>query len=141
MELADALTFARANRQSVLTTIRNDGKPQLSNVIHHCGEDGVVRVSITATRAKYVNLSKRPWAALHISAPDFWSYAVLEGDVTLAAVAAAPDDATVEELVDLYRKLAGEHPDWAEYREAMVAEQRTVVHLTPTRAYGLLRGS
>ncbi len=139
MELAAALDFARANRQSVLTTIRDDGRPQLSNVIHHAGTDGVIRVSITATRAKYVNLTKRPWAALHVSAPDFWSYAVLEGDATLSVVAAGPDDPAVDELVELYRHLAGEHPDWAEYRAAMVDEQRCVVRLTPTRAYGMLR--
>jgi PPOX class probable F420-dependent enzyme len=123
----------------VLTTIRDDGRPQLSNVIHHGGHDGVIRVSITATRAKYINLTKRPWAALHVSAPDFWSYVVLEGDVTLSAVATSPDDPAVDELVELYRSLAGEHPDWDEYRTVMVDDQRSVVRLTPTRAYGMLR--
>ena len=124
MELATAVDFAREHRQSVLVTLRDDGRPQLSNVMHAVGDDGVVRVSITADRAKYVNLSKRPWAAMHVTRPDFFAYAVLEGDVTLAPVAAAPDDATVDELVDLYR--------------AMVQDRRTVVRLTPTRAYGML---
>jgi PPOX class probable F420-dependent enzyme len=138
MELDDALNFARDHRQSVLVTLRNDGKPQLSNVMHVVGDDGVVRVSITAERAKYKNLSRRPWAALHISREDFYAYAVLEGDVTLAPVAATPDDATVDELVALYRAMVGEHEDWDDYRRAMVSDQRTVVRLAPTRAYGML---
>jgi len=138
MDLTAASDFARAHRQSVLVTLRRDGKPQLSNVMHHVDADGVVRVSITATRAKYVNLQRQPWAALHVTQPDFWAYAVLEGPADVASVAAAPDDATVEELVTLYRALAGEHPDWDEYRRVMVDEQRTVVRLRPDHAYGML---
>ncbi len=112
MELTTAIDFARAQRQSVLTTIKRDGRPQLSNVIHHVDADGVVRVSITANRAKYANLQREPWAALHVTQQDFWAYVVLEGAVELAPVAAADDDPTVAELVELYRHLAGEHPDW-----------------------------
>ena len=65
-------------------------------------------------------------------------YAVLEGDVELSDVAATPDDATVEELVDLYRSLQGEHEDWDDYRAAMVAERRVVVRIRPNHAYGAL---
>jgi hypothetical protein len=61
---------------------------------------------------------------------------VLEGEAELTAVAAAPDDATVDELVALYRDLQGEHPDWAEYRSAMVADERLVLRMRATRAYG-----
>src|SRR4051812_15989459 len=139
MDLTSALDFARADRKSVLVTIRRDGRPQLSNVIHHVGADGVVRVSITATRAKYTNLRREPWAALHVTQQDFWAYVVLEGAVELAPVAADVDDPTVAELVELYRDLAGEHPDWDGYRAAMVSDQRTVVHLRAQRAYGMLR--
>jgi PPOX class probable F420-dependent enzyme len=122
----------------VLTTIRDNGLPQLSNVIYTVDDDGVFRISITATRAKYKNLQKRPWAALHITAEDFWSYVVIEGDAELSAVAAGPDDPTVDELVELYRTLAGEHPDWDEYRAAMVEEQRSVLRVRPTRSYGMV---
>ena len=139
MDLATAVDFARTRRQTVLTTIRDNGLPQLSNVIYTVDDDGVFRVSITATRAKYKNLQKRPWAALHISSEDFWSYVVLEGDAELAPVAATPDDPAVDELVELYRSLAGEHPDWDEYRKAMVEEQRSTLRVRPTRAYGMLR--
>ena len=138
MEIETALAFARSHRQSVLVTLRDDGKPQLSNVLHQVDDAGVIRVSITADRAKYKNLLKRPWAAIHVTQPDFWAYAVLEGDVDLSPIVTSPDDAAAEELVTLYRAVAGEHPDWDEYRAALVDDKRTVVRLTPTRAYGML---
>ena len=139
MDLDQALGAVRDNHQVVLTTIRSDGRPQLSNVLQALGDDGVVRVSTTADRAKYANLRRTPWAALHVDGGSFWSYAVVEGDVTLSAVAADPHDATVDELVELYRALSGEHDDWEDYRAAMVRDRRVVVRLTPTRAYGALR--
>ena len=139
MEIEKALAAARANNQSVLVTLKADGKPQLSNVLHTVDDEGVVRVSITTDRAKYKNLQRTPWAALHVNGPTFWGYAVLEGDVALSAPAAAPDDATVEELVELYRAISGEHPDWDDYRAAQVSQDRVVVRITPTRAYGALR--
>ena len=139
MELTTAVDFARAHHQSVLTTIRKNGRPQLSNVAHAVFDDGVIRVSITADRAKYFNLLREPWAALHVTSKNFGAYVVVEGDVVLAPVAAEPDDATVEELVGYYKALVGEHPDWDDYRRAMVADRRTMVRLTPTRAYGMLQ--
>jgi len=139
MEISDALTAARATNRSVLTTLRRTGLPQLSNVLHAVDAAGVLRVSTTADRAKYANLRRTPWAALKVDGESFWSYAVLEGPVQLSAVAAAPDDAAVEELVDLYRALSGEHEDWPAYRAAMVADRRVVVRLHPDHAYGLLR--
>jgi PPOX class probable F420-dependent enzyme len=139
METEQALQAARDTHQSILVTLKSDGKPQLSNVLHIVGDDGVIRISIHTGRAKYKNLQRTPWAALHVNGPTFWGYAVLEGDVTLSEPAAAPDDATVQELVDLYRGISGEHDDWDDYRAAQVSEHRLVVRLTPTRAYGMLR--
>jgi hypothetical protein len=78
--------------------------------------------------------------SLHVSAADFWSYVVIEGTAELTPPAAAPDDATVVELVDLYRAVQGEHPDWDEYRAAMVADRRLVLRLHPERAYGMVPG-
>ncbi|MBF6193273.1 PPOX class F420-dependent oxidoreductase [Nocardia implantans] len=138
MELAAAVDFARDHRRSVLTTIRRNGRPQLSNVLHVVGADGRIRISITADRAKYHNLVRDPWAALHVTREDFFAYAVLEGTVELTPVAAAPDDPTVDALVDYYRTATGEHPDWDEYRNAMVTDRRALVLFTPTHAYGML---
>lgn len=139
MDIDQALAAARDRNQSILTTLKRDGHPQLSNVVHGVGEDGLIRVSTTADRAKYANLRRTPWAALHVNGADFWSYAVLEADVGLSAVSAEPDDQVVDELVALYRALSGEHDDWDDYRAAMVRERRLVVRLTPTHAYGALR--
>ena len=138
MELSDAINFARTNRRSVLTTIRGNGLPQLSNVVHYVSDDHIIRISITAGRAKYHNLLRRPWAALHVTRQDFFAYAVLEGAVELSPVATRPDDDTVGELITYYRALSGEHEDWDAYRAAMVTERRAVVRLTPDRAYGML---
>jgi PPOX class probable F420-dependent enzyme len=139
MDTERALQAARDNHQSILVTLKSDGKPQLSNVLHAVGDDGVVRVSTTTDRAKYANLRRTPWAALHVNGPTFWGYAVLEGDASLSEPAAAPDDAAVDELVEVYRSISGEHDDWDDYRAVMVREHRVVVRLTPTRAYGALR--
>ncbi|MQY23279.1 PPOX class F420-dependent oxidoreductase [Nocardia macrotermitis] len=138
MELTTALDFARAHTRSVLTTIRGNGRPQLSNVTHWLADDGLIRISITADRAKYTNLTRTPWAALHITREDFWAYAVIEGDVEVTPVATTPDDPTVTELIAYYRALSGEHPDWNDYRRAMITDRRAIVRITPTRAYGML---
>jgi PPOX class probable F420-dependent enzyme len=139
MDLEAALAAARANHQSVLTTLKHDGKPQLSNVLHLVGDDGLIRISTTADRAKYKNLRREPWAALKVDGESFWSYAVIEAEASFSEVAADPHDAAVEELVEYFRAVSGEHSDWDEYRRTMVADQRVVVRLAPTRAYGALR--
>ncbi len=137
MELSEALSFAAARRNGVLVTQKRDGRPQLSN-ISHAVVDGVIKISITADRAKYANLVRNPHASLYVTREDFWGYVVIEGDADLSAIATKPDDAGVDELVELYRTIAGEHPDWDDYRRAMVADRRVVVRLRPTHAYGML---
>ncbi|TDB87289.1 PPOX class F420-dependent oxidoreductase [Actinomadura sp. 7K534] len=124
----------------VLATLKRDGRPQLSNINYHFDpESGLVRISITADRAKARNLARDPRASLHVSSPDGWSYAVAEGDAELSAVAADPADAAVEELVSVYRDIRGEHPDWDDYRRAMVEDRRLVVRLHVNHLYGLAR--
>jgi PPOX class probable F420-dependent enzyme len=138
MELANAVDFARTTNQSVLVTIRQNGRPQLSNVLHSFRQDGSIRISVTADRAKYRNLEREPWAALHVTSSDFSAYVVIEGNVELTPIAVRPDDRTVEELVDHFRTLRGEHADWSAYRETMVKERRAIVRILATRAYGKL---
>ncbi len=137
MELADALAFAAQHHHGVLTTLKADGRPQLSNIAYALA-DGVFLISITEGRAKTKNLRRDPRASLHVTRADFYAYAVFEGDAELTPVAASPDDDTVEQLIEYYRLVAGEHPNWDEYRQAMVADRRLVVRLRPTRAYGML---
>jgi PPOX class probable F420-dependent enzyme len=123
--------------QGVLVTIKADGRPQLSNVSHHYdATTRILRVSITDTRAKTRNLRRDPRASYHVTSANFYQWAVAEGTVTLSDVAARTDDAAVDELVALYREIAGEHPDWDEYRQAMVTDKRVVMRLAVERFYG-----
>jgi hypothetical protein len=71
-----------------------------------------------------------------VTTDDFWHYAVAEGTAELTPVAATENDATVEELIDVYRAIVGEHPDWDDYRAAMVRDGRLVVRLSVERLYG-----
>jgi PPOX class probable F420-dependent enzyme len=140
MELDKALDFIRSRQHGVLTTLKRDGRPQLSNITYSLGADGIVRISVTDGRAKTTNIRRDNRVSLHVSQEDFWAYVVIEADADLSPVASAPDDATVDELVEYYRAAAGEHPNWDEYRSVMVSEGRLVLRLHPTRAYGMLGG-
>lgn len=136
----DLLRFAASRNIGALTTIKKDGRPQLSMVsITVDPEHRLARISITATRAKTRNLRRDPRASLLVTSQDGWSYVVLEGDVELTPVARQPGDATVEELIEVFRAINGEHSDWDEYRAAMVHDQRLVARLHLTHAYGVTR--
>src|SRR5260370_899439 len=118
--------------------MRRDAPPQLSSVNYVCSAgEQLIRISTTHDRAKVANLRRAPRASFHVSSRDFWTYAVAEGIAELSPVAGDLDDATVEELIDLYRAVKGEHPDWADYRAAMVRDHRLVVRVRVQRAYGL----
>jgi uncharacterized protein len=135
------LALISGNSLGVLATIKRDGRPQLSNVSYHFDpREVVVRVSITEPRAKTRNLRRDPRASLLVDSDDGWSYAVAEGTAELTPPAAAPDDATVEALIALYREIAGEHPDWDEYREAMVTDRRVLLTLPISHVYGMPPG-
>jgi PPOX class probable F420-dependent enzyme len=136
--LDEAFTLVATTDKGVLVTLKRDGRPQLSNIVYTTGPERTVRISVTDQRAKTNNLRRDPRASLHVTREDFYAYVVLEGTATLSPVAADPGDAVVDELVDMYRSIRGEHPDWDEYRSVMVAEGRVVATLVPERAYGML---
>ena len=138
MDLTDAIEFARSRQQGVLVTIKRDGRPQLSNITYSVGDDGVIRLSVTASRAKTANARRDERVSLHVTRDDFYAYAVIEGRAEVTPVASDPHDATVEELIEYYRAAAGEHPDWDDYRRVMVADGRLVLRIHPERAYGML---
>ena len=136
---AGMLAFVAEHRWGVLTTIKSDGRPQLSNVGYsYDPEKQLIRVSVTDSRAKTRNLRADPRVTLHVASKDFWSWVAVEGTAELTPVAADPHDGTVEELVAYYRGINGEHPDWDEYRAAMVADRRRVVRFRPEHTYGQL---
>ena len=139
MDLPGAIEFAHDRHQGVLVTIRRDGRPQLSNIIYLMEPDGSTRISVTEDRAKTKNLRRDHRAALYVVGDSFWQYAVLDGTVQLSPPAADPRDDVVNELVEIYRQIRGEdHPDWDDYRRAMVEERRVVLNFHPTTAYGIL---
>jgi PPOX class probable F420-dependent enzyme len=137
MDLTTARSFLADKHNGILITTKRDGRPQSSNVSYALDGDHVV-VSVTESRAKTRNLRRDPRASLHVNADDFWGYVVLEADVELMPVAADPDDPTADALVEYYRTLRGEHPDWDDYRRAMVTDGRLLLILHPTRAYGFV---
>lgn len=135
------LAVIGGNSIGVLTTIKRDGRPQLSIVRYYFdARRNTVQVSITEPRAKTRNLRRDPRASLLVSSDDGWSYAVAEGTAELTPPAAAPDDHTVDALITLYRNIAGEHPDWDEYRQAMVTDRRVVLTMPISHVYGMPPG-
>src|SRR4051794_35612994 len=138
MELDTALAFAGEHPRGILVTLKRDGRPQTSNIMFAVGDDGLIRISVTAPRAKTVNARRDPRVSLHVNQDDFWAYVVIEGDAELSPVSVDPGDATGQELANLYRAMSGEHPNWDEYYQAMVADQRLVLRIHPTHAYGML---
>jgi PPOX class probable F420-dependent enzyme len=130
LDLQEARDYLRANHRAVLATMRRDGTPQMSPVACAVLASGDVVVSSRETAIKTKNVRRDPRAWLCVF-PDafFGGFVQVEGDVTVVSL---PD--AMEGLVDYYRAVAGEHPDWDDYRAAMVKEQRCLLKLSLTRA-------
>ena len=135
------LALISGNSLGVLATVKKDGRPQLSNVSYWFDARRVaLQVSVTEPRAKTRNLRRDPRASIHVSSDDGWAFAVAEGDALLTPPAANPGDETVEALISLYRNIAGEHPDWDDYRRAMVDDRRVLLTLPINHLYGMPPG-
>jgi PPOX class probable F420-dependent enzyme len=134
---ADLWALVGTTGRGALVTLKRDGRPQLSNVDYFAGPAaGLIRVSTTEGRAKVHNLRRDPRASLYVTTAGGSAYAVAEGLAELSDVALDRADATVEELIEVYRGVQGEHPDWDDYRAAMVADRRLVVRLRVDHIYG-----
>ncbi|MGR4879545.1 PPOX class F420-dependent oxidoreductase [Streptomyces sp. LARHCF249] len=133
----DPRTLLGKSRLGILATIKSDGRPQLSPVMpFYDPEADVLYVSMTEGRAKTANLRRDPRAALEVTSSDGWAWATAEGTVTLTGPGTDPHGPEVEALVRYYRAAAGEHPDWDEYRAAMVADRRVLMTMTVDHVYG-----
>jgi PPOX class probable F420-dependent enzyme len=130
MDLDAARDFLRTHHRSVLATTRRDGRPQLSPVTHAVGDDGRVLLSSREPAYKVRNARRNPAVSLLVIS-DSWYGEWVQVDGT-ADIVSLPD--AMELLVDYYRRAAGEHPDWDEYRRAMVDELRCVIRITLERA-------
>lgn len=139
MELQHATEWAAGRRNAVLITLRKDGRPQSSDVVYAL-DGGAFVISVTESRAKTTNMRRDPRVVLHLSEPDSWSYLSFDGTVELLPATTAPDDATNDALVSYYEAVSGgPHPDWDEYRQAMVDEGRLIARFTPTSVVGQVR--
>lgn len=130
------MEWIASRHQAVLITLRADGSPQSSNVGYDL-QDGRARVSVTADRAKTANLRRDPRGVLHVLGDSFWQYASVRVSASLSAVTEVPGDAVGRELLEVYERISGsKHPDEQEFFEAMVAERRLVLSLTPESVVG-----
>ena len=134
IDLERARAFLRGRHNGILATLKRDGRPQLSNVLYLLDDDGRIKISVTQTRAKTKNLRRDPRATLHVQGRDWYEFVVVDGTAEFVEGAGV-----LEALRDHYRKIRGEHPDWAEYDAAMVNDQRLIVSIAPSHAYGILR--
>ena len=133
----DPYELLTASRLGVLATIKSDGRPQLSPVMpFHDAEAGVIHVSMREGLAKTTNLRRDPRATLEVTSADGRSWVTAEGTATLTGPGTDPDGPEVEVLVDYYRRAAGEHPDWDDYRAAMVRDRRVLMTMTVEHVYG-----
>ena len=130
MDLDAARDHVRSNSHAVLATVRKDGTPQMSPVAATVDDQGRVVVSSRETAYKVKNLRRDPRAWLCVFPDAFYgAWVQVEGEVDVLSLPEA-----MEPLVDYYRAVAGEHPDWDEYRAAMQAEQRCLIRVSLTRA-------
>jgi PPOX class probable F420-dependent enzyme len=129
MEISEGLKFVRAHHRGVLATTRADGRTQMSPVIAGVDRQGRVIVSAGETAYKVKHLRARPYGAFCGFTDGFFGdWVQVEGPVEIVALPEA-----MELLVDYYRDISGEHPDWDEYRAAMVRDQRVIIAITPQR--------
>ena len=131
VDLPALLEFIRSRHAMVLTTFRADGSLQSSPVTGGVDAQGRIVIASYPQRAKSANLRRRPTASVLVLSDVFNdAYVQVDGD---AEVIDLPE--AVEPLVDYYRAIAGEHPDWAEYRQAMVDQGKCLIRITP-RSWG-----
>jgi PPOX class probable F420-dependent enzyme len=129
VDLDGVLAFVRPRHRVVLTTLQASGEPQMSPVTAGVDEAGRIVVSTYPERAKAVNLRRDPRASVLVLS-DEWNGPWVQVHGT-AEVLDLPE--ALEPLVDYYRSISGEHPDWDEYRDAMRRQGKSLIRLTPTR--------
>jgi PPOX class probable F420-dependent enzyme len=133
----DPYALLAQSRLGILATIKADGRPQLSPVMPYYDlKANVILISTREGLAKTANLRRDARVSLETTGPDGRSWVTAEGVATLTGPGTDPHGPEVEALVDYYRRAAGEHPDWAEYREAMVSDRRVLLTIPVDHVYG-----
>ena len=135
MTEAEAREFIARNHRGVLATIKRDGFPQLSNIVYALDDDGRIKISATASRAKTYNVRRDGRASLAVQGENWGQYLVVEGRAEVLEGDIAAD------LRRIYVKVRGEeHPDWAEFDAAMLRERRILLALSLDKLCPLERG-
>ena len=130
MEAAEALEFVRKNPRAVLATMKRDGTPQLSPLLIGLDSQDRLVVSTRETAMKILNVRRDPRAWLCVLNDRFFGdWVQLSGDVEVISLPEA-----MEPLVEYYRSISGEHPDWDDYRAAMIKQRRCLIRITLTGA-------
>ena len=130
MDLDQARAFIRENHRAVMTTRRADGDPQLSPVVCAIDDDGRVTVSTRETAMKVRNLRRDARVSMCILNDGFFGdWVQVDGTASIVSLPEA-----MELLVEYYRSLAGEHPDWDDYRAAMDRDRRVLLQIDIDRA-------
>ena len=128
VELAELLDFVRPRHKLLLSTARRDGRPQISPVSGGVDPKGRIVISTYPARAKTRNAERDPRVSVLVLSDDFdGPWVQVDGD---AEVLHMPEAA--EGLVEYFRSISGEHPDWDEYREAMRVQDKSLLRITPT---------
>jgi PPOX class probable F420-dependent enzyme len=130
VDLEKAREFVRANHRCVLATISRDGTPQLSPITVGVDDGGAIVISTrqTAVKTKNVRRDPRVWLCV-LNDGFFGEFVQIEGTATIVELPDAMDG-----LVDYYRSISGEHPDWDDYRAAMLRDQRVLLRVEPSHA-------
>ena len=130
MDVSEALDFVRNHHRGVLATRRADGRPQLSVIVAAVDDAGRVVISTREPAMKARNIRRDPFVSLLVFTEDFFGpWVQVDGTATVLSL---PD--AMEPLVDYYRSLSGEHPDWDEYRAAMARDRRVLLQITVAQA-------
>ena len=131
VDLNELLDFIRPRHQMILATRRRDGSPQLSPVTGGVSSEGAIVISSYPERAKLHNLRRDPAASVLVLSDDFGgAWVQVDGP---AEVLDMPSQAAEDGLVEYFRCISGEHPDWAEYRQAMRDQGKSLIRITPER--------
>jgi PPOX class probable F420-dependent enzyme len=136
MDEEQARQFVARNTKAVLATIKRDGRPQLSNISYSLDDDGLIKISVTADRAKTRNILRDPRVSLAIQGANWGEYLVVEGTCEVRD----RGEETLAELRHIYERITGKpHPDWQEFNRAMVRDKRVILAISIERLYPLGR--
>ncbi len=129
MDLDEARAFLRSHHRGILATVRADGRPQMSAVSVALDDEGRPAISTRESAYKVRRIREDSRVSLCVMSEDFWSWIQIDGTATVVSLPEA-----MELLEAQYRAVAGEHPDWDDYRRAMQEQSRVIIRIEMERA-------